>query len=226
MESKYSTFLTILLVVIIIAIIGCLAFGAYKVYEQINSTKDANEFVGSFVGGETNNNNTNTPTNDVNEPEDNDILNQLQNTPTGNGTGTNVPSYKGFAVVGTIEIPKINLSYPILRDNSTSALERSVAMAFGVGPNKVGNTLIVGHNYRNGQFFANNKNLNKGDKVYITDLSGQRLPYTIYDRFETVVEDSGFLTRNTNGAREISLQTCTDDGNYRLILLAKCDLDS
>ena len=99
-------------------------------------------------------------------------------------------------------------------------------MLCGSGPNKPGNTLIIGHNYRNGQFFANNKNLSKGDKVYITDLSGKRLSYTIYDKFETTTEDTEFITRNTNGAREISLQTCTDDGSLRLIILAKCDLDS
>ena len=99
-------------------------------------------------------------------------------------------------------------------------------MLYGVGPNKPGNTLIIGHNYRNGQFFANNKNLSIGDKVYITDLNGQRLSYTIYDKFETTTEDTAFITRNTNGAREISLQTCTDDAKLRLIILAKCDLDS
>ena len=44
-ESKYGNFLTVLLIIVIIAIIGVLAFGGYKVYQQFNSTKDANEFV-------------------------------------------------------------------------------------------------------------------------------------------------------------------------------------
>ena len=99
-------------------------------------------------------------------------------------------------------------------------------MLYGVGPNNPGNTLIIGHNYRDARFFANNKNLSIGDKIYITDLRGKRLAYTIYDKFETTTEDTEFITRNTNGAREISLQTCTDDGSMRLIILAKCDLDS
>lgn len=224
-ENKYSNFLTVLLVIVIIAIIGCLIFGAYKVYEQFNSKKEANEYVSSFIENTTNNtNNTNTQNN--NTDADNEFNMQIQNTPTGGSGSETVKTYKGFAVIGTIEIPKISLSYPILRDPSTSALERSVVMLYGAGPNKVGNTLIIGHNYRNGQFFANNKNLSVGDKVYITDLSGQRLPYTIYDKFEIAMEDSDFITRNTNGAREISLQTCTDNGSLRLILLAKCDMDS
>lgn len=236
-ESKYSGFLTILLVIVIIAIVGCLAFGGYKVYQQFNSTQDANDYVNSFIENTanetTNNNNTDNTVNntvvDENNTTDggNDIFNQVEQTPEGNTStgGGKEQTYKGFTVIGTIEIPKTNLSYPILEESSPAAIERSVAMLYGVGPNKPGNTLIIGHNYRNGQFFANNKNLSVGDKVYITDLSGQRLSYTIYEKFETTTEDTEFLTRNTNGAREISLQTCTDDGTLRLIILAKCDLD-
>lgn len=228
-ERKYSNFLTVLLVIIIIAIVAALAFGGYKVYQQITSTKDANEFVNSFIENTTKNDIINNTEDQNNVVGENSVLNQLQNTPQGNGTGStthNTQSYKGFAVIGTIEIPKINLSYPILKETSVSAIEVSVAMLHGAGPNKAGNTIIVGHNYRNGQFFANNKNLSIGDKIYITDLSGKRLSYTIYDKFETTTEDTEFITRNTNGAREISLQTCTDDGSLRLVILAKCDLDS
>lgn len=233
-ENKYSNFLTVLLVIVIIAIIGCLAFGGYKVYQQFNSTKDANDYVNSFIDNTANNTNNVTDTNTNIETDnnitdgENNVFNQVENTPAGNGgssTNGNTQTYKGFTVIGTIEIPKINLSYPILKEASTAAIERSVAMLYGVGPNKPGNTLIIGHNYRNGQFFANNKNLSIGDKVYITDLSGKRLSYTIYDKFETTTDDTEFITRNTNGAREISLQTCTDNGSLRLIILAKCDLD-
>ncbi len=222
-ESRYSNFLTVLLVIIIIAIIGCLIFGGYKVYQQFNSTKEATDYVNEFLENVSNNNIVEQD----NTTSGNDILNQVQETPGGNSSsGGNAQTYKGFNVIGTIEIPKINLSYPILNEAGPLAIERSVGMLYGPGPNQVGNTIIIGHNYRNGQFFANNKNLSIGDKVYITDLSGQRLSYTIYDKFETITEDTEFITRNTNGAREISLQTCTDDGNLRLIILAKCDLDS
>lgn len=234
-ENKYSNFLTVLLVIIIIAIIGCIAFGGYKVYQQINSTKDANNFVNEFIE----NADTNVTTNITIEQDEievgqnntdteNNTSNDIASTPQGNTSSSTVkePTYKGFTVIGTIEIPKIKISYPILKEASTSAIEKSVAMLYGVGPNNPGNTLIIGHNYRDARFFANNKNLSIGDKVYITDLKGKRLAYTIYDKFETTTEDTEFITRNTNGAREISLQTCTDNGSMRLIILAKCDLDS
>ena len=235
-ENKYSNFLTVLLVIIIIAIIGCIAFGGYKVYQQINSTKDANNFVNEFIENADTNVTTNITIeqdkvvegNVDTENENNNTSSGIASTPQGNTSSSTVkePTYKGFTVIGTIEIPKIKISYPILKEASTSAIEKSVAMLYGVGPNNPGNTLIIGHNYRDGRFFANNKNLSIGDKIYITDLKGKRLAYTIYDKFETTTEDTEFITRNTNGAREISLQTCTDDGSMRLIILAKCDLDS
>ena len=236
-ENRYSNFLTVLLVIIIIAIVGCLVFGGYKVYEQFNSTQEANEYVNEFIE-ETAKNvisggnvivNANNEINNTTSGDGNSILNQIQTTPGGNGSSSGSGSgktYKGYPVIGTIEIPKINLSYPILDEKSDPALKVSVCYWYGAKPNQVGNSLILGHNYRNGQFFANNKNLSIGDKIYITDLSGKRLSYTIYNKFETTTEDTEFITRNTNGAREISLQTCTDDASLRLIILAKCDLDS
>lgn len=91
------------------------------------------------------------------------------------------------------------------------------------GINQPGNTVIIGHNYRNGQFFSNNKRLEEGDKIYITDYNGTKLSYTIYDTFQTTPEDASFYTRNTDGDIEITLSTCTDDNKERLIILARAD---
>jgi len=92
-------------------------------------------------------------------------------------------------------------------------------MVFGL--NQVGNTVIVGHNYRNGAFFGSNKRLAEGDKVYITDNSGERVEYTIYKKYLTPEVDYSYATRNTNGAREVTLVTCHTDNKYRLVILAR-----
>lgn len=107
---------------------------------------------------------------------------------------------------------------------SPKALDTSVVILYGVGLNQVGNTTIAGHNYRNSAFFSKNKELKVGDKIYITDSTGKRLPYTIYDKFEAAENDSDYITRDTQGAIEISLSTCTDDSKARLIILAKADV--
>ena len=139
------------------------------------------------------------------------------------GISSTKKTYKGFNVVGTIEIPKISLKYPILEKVTKKSIEVAVAVIYGTGPNEVSNTTIMGHNYRNGLFFSNLKKLSNGDKIYITDLNGNKVTYTIYNKYETTPEDADYMTRNTNGAREISLSTCTDDSSARLIIWAKAD---
>lgn len=224
-SSKYSNFLTILLVIIIIAIVGLIGYFTYSVYTRFTSEQDANEFVNNFS--------QDIRPSDTNQSDDGETDNSdssLSDVESIQGQGSSSgkkPLYKNkFEVVGTIEIPKTKLAYPILADASKSSLENAVGMLCGPGPNKQGNTVILGHNYRNGQFFANNKKLSIGDKIYITDLSGKKLSYTVYNKFEVESNDTDFIVRNTNGAREISLQTCTDDGNLRLIIVAKCDNDN
>ena len=70
----------------------------------------------------------------------------------------------------------------------------------------------------------NIRNLTPGDKIYITDLEGKRLTYTIYDKFEVEENDADYMVRDTQGAIEISLSTCTDDSSARLIILARADV--
>ena len=222
-ESKYGKILTVLLIVVIVAIIGLLAYLGYDYYEKYFITKDTAEFVDSF-GSEKTNTTNETDKNNDNSNIDENALDGIQSSDnSGKSNASKRKTYKGFNVVGTIEIPKTNLKYPILEKVTKSSIETAVAVMYGPGPNQVGNTTIMGHNYRNGLFFSNNKKLEVGDKIYITDLNGKKLTYTIYNKYETTPEDAEYMTRNTNGATEISLSTCTDDSKARLIIWAKAD---
>ncbi len=223
MNSKYSNFLTVLLVIIILAIIGIIGFLGYRYYENYMIKNNSENFVDSFINDSSNKNNT---TNNTNTDMGN-IFNGVEQGNTTTGSTTEKPQYNGYDMLGTIEIPATNVKYPILDVSalSVTGLETSVIAIYG-DLNQVGNTTIIGHNYRNGLFFANNKKLNIGDKVYITDLTGQRLAYTIYNKYETDENDDEYMTRDTNGAREISLSTCTDDAKARLVIWAKADLDA
>lgn len=224
MNKKYSNFLTILLVVIIIAIlviIGVLGYKYYKTYVTRNSSQDfVDNFVDSSTDGQKNNKN-NDSTNDIQY----DGIDEGEKTETDTSTGKK-KQYNGFDVAGTIEIPATGLKCPILEQYTYSpkALETSVVVLYGVGLNQPGNTTIAGHNYRNGLFFSNNKKLNIGDKIYITDSSGRRVAYTIYNKYEADENESDYITRDTQGVTEISLTTCTDDSKARIIILAKADI--
>lgn len=223
MNSKYSNFLTILLVIIIIAIVGIIAFLGFRYYETYLTKNNSEDFVDTFGDSTANGENS---TSDGNSQGDGlyDGVDEGENT--NSSSSGKKKQYNGFDVAGTIEIPTTKLKCPILEqyEYSPKALETSVVVLYGVGLNQPGNTTIAGHNYRNGTFFSNNKKLQVGDKIYITDSTGKRLAYTIYDKFEAPDNDADYMTRDTQGAIEISLSTCTDDSKARLIILAKADV--
>lgn len=226
MNSKYSNLLTILLVIIIIAIIGIIGFLGYRYYKTITTEESAEDFVDAFQSSTnttTSTNTTDTSNSNVNVDE---LLNEIASNKTSSTSSTtSVPTYNGYNVSGTIEIPATSVKLPILETSalSSAGLDTSVIEVYGSGLNQVGNTTIMGHNYRNGTFFSNNKKLEIGDKIYITDLTGTRLSYTIYNKYETTDTDSEYMTRDTGGAIEVSLSTCTDDSQNRLIIWAKAD---
>jgi len=225
MNSRYSNFLTIFLVLIIIAIIGIIGFLGYKYYQTYVIKNNSEDFVDAFGNENTSIGNNLSVLPDNEEIDFSGVEQGENNTNTGGESGKR-EKYNGFFVSGTIEIPATNLKSPILAQSeySPKALETAVIETYGPGLNKVGNTTISGHNYRNGTFFSNNKKLNVGDRIFITDETGKRLSYTIYDKFEAEETYSDYMTRDTQGAIEISLSTCTDDSKARLIILAKADV--
>ena len=219
-ESKYSKLLTVILIVVIIAILGLLGFLGYDWYQKYFLENDALAFVENYTEKAEDTSEENTVSDD-NTTATNPIDSIERNNTISGSSGNKMPTYKGFNVVGTIEIPAID--YPILEKVNKSSLETSVAFLYGAGINQVGNSVIVGHNYRNGLFFSNNKKLNIGDTVYITDNSKNRLTYKIYDKFETSPEDADFYSRDTNGVPEVTLSTCNDDSSTRLIIFARAE---
>lgn len=222
-ESKYSKVLTVILVIVIIGIVGLLGFLGYDYYQKYVTTNDAEDFVNKYEKDADAEDKDDEKNNEISELPD--ISTEVSSS---SSTGSHSqqaarPQYKGFGVLGTMEIPKINFRYPILEKMTKSSIEASVAFLWGAGVNQPGNTVIVGHNYRNGSFFSNNKKLNNGDKIYITDNDKKKMTYTIYNKFETTDTDTSFYQRDTSGKAEITLSTCTDSGKQRLIILARED---
>lgn len=237
LNSKYSKVLTVILIIAIIVIIGLLIFVGMDLYKAYTTDAEVDDFdkqFNSFVEGSTNNPTTNDNVQIQNstvqnaEVEDPDIpLDTNTSTSGGSQSGgsgsssSNTLKYKGFNVLGRIEIPKTNVKYYLLEEYSPKALETSVVVIYGPGPNQVGNTVIAGHNFRNGTFFSNNKKLENGDKIYITDLTGKKVTYEITRHYIADENDFSYAVRDTGGKRGISLTTCTDDSKNRLIIWAE-----
>lgn len=230
-NSKYSKLLTVVLIIIIIVVIALLSLLGYDVYKKFSIEGESEEAVSQFEE-EINKNNTNTTENiveniiDQNAVDPNIDLNTVTNT-TGNNTssssGGNKVIYKGYEVIGTIEIPKTNIKYPIIKqdDVGLESLKVAICNLYGTLNEVGGNAVLVGHNYRNGTFFSNNKKLSNGDKIYITDNSGKKVTYIINKKYETGTGDFDYATRKVDpNKRHISLSTCTDDSKKRLIIWA------
>ena len=234
MEGKYSKVLTILLVVAIFVVLGILVFLGVGIIRNNTIRSDAEAGADAFIENaknknNSNKNNNNNNSNNVNQNNINEIVtptigidNSIMSNTVGDTTSKK-QTYKGFPQVGVIEIPKTKLKCPVLEDASKAAIEVAVGIYEGVGLNKVGNTTIAGHNYRNGTFFSDNKKIEIGDKIYITDEEGTKLTYSVYNIVTVAPEDSTYFGRSTNGTREITLDTCTDDTQSRLLILARED---
>ena len=130
-----------------------------------------------------------------------------------------------YYTIGQINIPSINCQYPILAsdtENYDTLLKIAPVKFHGANPNEVGNFCIVGHNYRNSQFFSKVPKLENGDIIEITDTFGKTLQYEVYDKYIVVDTDTSCTTQRTNGKREITLITCTDASDEnRVIVKAK-----
>ena len=125
-----------------------------------------------------------------------------------------------YSILGVINIPKINSKYPIIAETSDAILKVSVCKFWGSNPNEVGNLCLVGHNYRDSRFFGKVPTLVVGDVIEITDLEGKTLKYSVYDIFTVYPTDTKCTSQLTQGKKEVTLITCTDNGKQRVVV--KC----
>lgn len=126
-----------------------------------------------------------------------------------------------YYTIGTINIPSIGVNYPILSETTTELLKISPCKFWGADPNQVGNFCIVGHNYRNSKFFSKVPNLQNGDIIEITDLSNTTVQYSVYDKYTVEPDNTDCTSQRTNGRKEVTIITCTDDGQQRVIVKAR-----
>ena len=126
-----------------------------------------------------------------------------------------------YYTIGVINIPSINVNYPILSTYTDELLKIAPCRFHGPNPNEVGNLCIAGHNYKNSKFFSKVPNLQLGDKIEITDLSCRMLTYTVYDKFIVNPDELECTSQLTNGNKEITLITCTNDNKQRHIIKAR-----
>lgn len=130
-------------------------------------------------------------------------------------------SGKEYKVDSILNIPSLEIKYPVLSESTDELLKISLNKFWGGEPNSVGNYCIVGHNYDGKDiFFGKLNKIQNGDIVELEDKTGKVLQYKVYNKFIVQPTDVACTSQITNGKREMTLITCSDGGKTRLIV--KC----
>ena len=120
----------------------------------------------------------------------------------------------GNRYIGTLDIPALNLSLPVMSEWSYPKLK--IAPCRYVGTAYQGNFVIAAHNYRT--HFGSLGNLSAGDRVTFTDVDGNIFSY---DVVEVQILNPAAIEEMVSDDWDLSLVTCTLGGKTRLTV--RCD---
>ena len=193
-KTKKIKFSNILLLILIILAIVLIAIIGVKYSERRKNEETVKEVISQI-------------NNDVQNGNDDDQIPYIE--------------YDGYQVIGTIQISKINIEYPILIETNEDSLEKSITRVGNGKVNEIGNLTLSGHNYLDGSMFGKIDQLEKNDEISILDLNGNRITYKIFDIFVTNPNDVSALEPVEEGTREVTLITCTNGNRNRLIIKAR-----
>ena len=120
-----------------------------------------------------------------------------------------------------IEIPKINVYYPIVSESNDELLKISPCRISGPMPNQDGNLCIAGHNYDNYKFFSKVSNLNNNDEIIIYDIDRNKLIYNVFEIYEVSANDLSPLENDESIKKQVTLITCNNfNSSTRIIIKA------
>ena len=129
--------------------------------------------------------------------------------------------FKGYKIEGIIEIPKINIKYPIIDHTNEETMKVSITKFWGPQANEIGNYTVAGHNNKDGTMFGKTKYLQIGDKIKLTNLKNETIEYEIFKIYSIDPDDVSCVESVENGTREITLITCTNRHKNRLVTKAR-----
>lgn len=126
-----------------------------------------------------------------------------------------------YKIEAELNIPRLGINYPVIAETSDELLRISINKYFGPNPNEVGNYCIAGHNYITNQFFSRLKDIQNGDIIFLTDITNRRIKYVVYDKYVVNSDDVNCTSQLTDGKREITLITCTNINDERIVVKAR-----
>ncbi len=193
MKKKIYNIILIILALILLVVISIIAF------KRINNQIKEKELINTVA----------------------DIKVKLEEIKESENDEKTITKYKGYDIVGIIEIPKINIEYPIINQTSDEAMALSITKFWGNNVNDIGNFTMAGHNYFDGTMFSNTNKLNIEDTIKMTDLDGKTIEYKVFDKYIIDPNDVKCVQSVKENTREITLITCINGRNNRLVIKAR-----
>ena len=193
MKKKIYNIILIILALILLVVISIIAF------KRINNQIKEKELINTVA----------------------DIKIKLEEIKESENDEKTITKYKGYDIVGIIEIPKINIEYPIINQTSDETMALSITKFWGNNVNDIGNFTMAGHNYFDGTMFSNTNKLNIEDTIKMTDLDGKTIEYKVFDKYIIDQNDVKCVQSVKENTREITLITCINGRNNRLVVKAR-----
>jgi LPXTG-site transpeptidase (sortase) family protein len=193
MKKKIYNIILIILALILLVVISIIAF------KRINNQIKEKELINTVA----------------------DIKIKLEEIKESENDEKTITKYKGYDIVGIIEIPKINIEYPIINQTSDETMALSITKFWGNNVNDIGNFTMAGHNYFDGTMFSNTNKLNIEDTIKMTDLDGKTIEYKVFDKYIIDPNDVKCVQSVKENTREITLITCINGRNNRLVVKAR-----
>lgn len=207
-KKKRSKFKNSVKWIILIAIWGMIVFVVYGFYRESKIRFVGDEKI-DYGGGKI-----------VNGVVDEEVVGEILV----EKVNVEVPeSYLMYQVSSRLEIPKIGLDSNVLEDYSKEGLEVCLSKYWGPEANSVGNYCIAGHNYNEENMFNHLIDLEIGDEIFLSDNKNGKVAYTIYDIYRVRPNNVEPLSQETYGRREITLITCVNYSQNRLIVKAAAE---
>lgn len=114
-----------------------------------------------------------------------------------------------YDYIGVITIPSLNLELPVMSEYDDERLK--IAPVRYYGSVYTNDLIICAHSYKT--HFGNLSKLQQNDIVIFTDIKGKSY---VYEVLEIEVLDSDDITLMIDNDFDLTLYTCTSDGNSRI----------
>lgn len=123
--------------------------------------------------------------------------------------------------IGRIMITSLDIDYIILDRTTDKNLDISITKVVGPAIHEKGNLVLAGHNMKNGSLFGKLNKAKESEVIVLADMNGVEREYKIVDKYKVDETDLSPLSQANQAENMITLITCTERAQERLIVVAK-----